>query len=188
MRGNNRQNIFNDTKDFIEFFRTLSYTYEKYPFTIASYCVMTNHYHLLLLSPKVHISKIMHLINRRYSYYYKKKYDYSGHLYENRYFSELIHTPKAMLTVSRYIHRNPINTKTPMVEKMENYPYSSYSLFKYNQPSPFPFVDTNSLLDCLQYPTLQTREDYLNFCETEVESIIGENPQNHTHQKHFSKL
>lgn len=57
MRGNNRQNIFNDTLDYREFFRALAYVYDKHPFTIIGYCIMNNHYHLLIRSPKVPLRK-----------------------------------------------------------------------------------------------------------------------------------
>jgi len=174
MRGNNRQNIFTTERDFLEFYRTLHYVYEKYPFTIAAYCLMTNHYHLLLRSPKVPLSKIMRIINRRYSDYFRKKYNYTGHLYEARYYSEMVTTPMSMLRVSRYIHRNPINTNPPMVKTLENYPYSSYALFKFNSLPPYPFLNINPLQSCLQYPTLNSREDYCAFCETENEIPIEE--------------
>lgn len=165
MRGNNRQAIFQNERDFKEFYRVLHYTYEKYPFIISAYCIMNNHFHLLIQSPEIPLSKIMQSINRRYSDYYKKRYSYSGHLYESRYFSELIATPKSMLSVSRYIHRNPINTKTPMVAKIELYPHSSYPLYKYDTPSSYPFIQTKPLLHCLQYPSLQSKEDYIFYCE-----------------------
>lgn len=165
MRGNNRQSIFQYERDFKEFFRVLNYTYGKYPFKIAAYCIMTNHYHLLLKSPIVPLGNVMRSINRRYSDYFKKKYDYTGQLYESRYFSKMISTQMALLSVSRYIHRNPINTKTPLVEKMEHYPYSSYPLYKDSSTGTFPFMDTNTIIECLQFPNIHTREDYFAYCE-----------------------
>lgn len=169
MRGNNRQNIFNYDRDFQEFFRILSYTYEKYPFILSAYCIMTNHYHLLIRSPEVPLSKIMSIVNRRYSDYYKKRYHYTGQLYESRFYSELVSTPMSMLRVSRYIHRNPINTKTPMVNEIEEYPYSSYPIFKTANYNPYSFVNINPLIECFQYPFLQTIEDYFHFCEEDPE-------------------
>ncbi|QCR31457.1 transposase [Lysinibacillus sp. SGAir0095] len=171
MRGNNRQPIFKNERDFFEFYRILHNTYEKYPFTLSAYCIMTNHYHLLIQSPEVPLSKIMRIINWRYSDYFKKRYSYSGHLYENRYFSDLVSTPFSMLKVSRYIHRNPINTKTPMVSNMELYPYSSYNLYKFGQTPIYPFIDTEPLLNCLLYPTLQSKHDYIQFCETPEDAL-----------------
>lgn len=90
----------------------------------SAYCLMNNHYHLLIRS-RTPFSKTMMLLNRRYSDYYKKKYRYTGHLYENRYYSDMVLTAQGILEVSRYIHQNPVRTKTPLVIELEHYPYSS---------------------------------------------------------------
>lgn len=167
MRGNNRQNIFNNTDDFGEFFRIVEYAYQKYSFTIISYCIMTNHYHMLIQSPEVPLGKIMAIINRRYSDYFTKKYNYTGHLYERRYFAELITSHQGLFTVSRYIHRNPIETNKPIVEKMEYYPYSSYRFYKNNLQSPYLFLDTSILSTYfLQIPQSNVKT-YIEFCELE---------------------
>lgn len=101
MRGNNRQDIFKDKADVAEFFRVLHYSYMKHPFTLSAYCIMTNHYHLLIRSPEAPLGKVMALINRRYSDYYKKKYNYSGYLYGSRYFAQKAESPTSILTISR---------------------------------------------------------------------------------------
>lgn len=167
MRGNNRQSIFNNEVDFREFFRVVQYAHQKYSFTIISYCIMTNHYHLLIQSPEVPLGKVMAIINRRYSDYFKKNYDYSGHLYESRYFADLITSPQGLLTVSRYIHRNPISTSTPLVQKMEYYPYSSYRFYKQNLQSPYLFFDTTLLPTYFSQYYPQHAKSYTEFCESE---------------------
>ena len=157
MRGNNRQNIFRTREDVHAFFDILAQVHEKYPFTIISYCIMTNHYHLLIRSPYVPLSKIMMLVNKRYSEYYKATYSFSGHLYEKRYYADIIKTALGVLEVSRYIHKNPIQTKVPIVSCMEHYPHSSYALYKGNKPSPYIFIDTSIL------PTYFTLPEQRNF-------------------------
>lgn len=168
MRGNNRQDIFHDNRDMAAFFRALHYTYAKYPFTIIAYCIMTNHYHLLIRSPEVPLGKVMAYVNRRYSDMYKKKYEYAGHLYESRYFAEMAASPRSLLKVSRYIHRNPIDTKIPMVKRMEDYPNSSYHLYKYGGKPPYSFIDLEILPSLLEKtfekPSLTT---YCSYCEEE---------------------
>lgn len=173
MRGNNRQNIFHNQADYHAFFRILDYTYQKYPFTIISYCLMTNHYHLLIQSPEVPTGKLMAMINRRYSDYHKKKYTYYGSMFEGRYFSDKVVTPKSFLSVSRYIHRNPINTKMSMVEKMELYPYSSYSFYINDIPPFYEFINLKQLFLYLPSPYSKTAEGYRLYCESEDD---GEEP------------
>ncbi|WP_107923336.1 transposase [Lysinibacillus parviboronicapiens] len=163
MRGNNRQIIFSNSADYQAFFRVLQYAHQKYTFSIVAYCIMSNHYHLLIRSPEVPLGKVMAIINRRYSEYFKQKYQYTGQLYERRYFAELVPSPIGMLTVSRYIHRNPISTNTPIVEKMEHYPYSSFQHYKYNIPSHHSFLDTTLLKTFLP----QNSQAYCHYCEEE---------------------
>ncbi|WP_142827177.1 transposase [Planococcus soli] len=165
MRGNNRQAIFQGEADKAAFFRVLTYAHNKYPFTILAYCLMTNHYHLLIKSPEVPLGKLMALINKRYSDYYKKKYNYSGYFYESRYYSNKAITHKSTLAISRYIHRNPINTAEPMVEDMKDYPYSSYRLYAASHRSPYDFLDLTYLPTILLPPYSSCLADYLLYCE-----------------------
>ncbi|MER2089612.1 MAG: transposase, partial [Sporosarcina sp.] len=141
MRGNNRQNIFSNKMDIAVLFRTLQYTNTKHPFSLIAYCIMNNHFHLLIRSPEVPLGKVMGLINKQYSNYYKKKYNYTGFLYESRYFARMVPEPGALLSVSAYIHQNPVATKKPIVERMENYPHSSFRLYHRKTDTPYPFLD-----------------------------------------------
>ncbi|MEQ6389241.1 transposase [Bacillaceae bacterium S4-13-58] len=109
-RGNRRDPLFNDEHDFLTYLYILRHIYDRYPFEIASYCIVTNHLHLQLTSPEHPISKIMSLVNKRYADYYNTKYKMTGHVYEKRYFDKIIPDPLAMLEVSRYIHQSTGST------------------------------------------------------------------------------
>ncbi|MFD1929302.1 transposase [Sporosarcina siberiensis] len=172
MRGNNRQDIFRTKADFDEFFRVLHYAYMKYPFQIVAYCIMTNHYHLLIRSPEVPLGKIMALINRRYSDYFNKRYSYSGYLYGGRYFAKVAASTHSLLEVSRYIHQNPIETKIPMVSKMEEYPYSSFALYHSKKPSPYAFLDLELLPSHLPPPYSKCNKGYHIFCNEKKDAAI----------------
>lgn len=126
-RGNRRDPLFRNTDDFQVFLHILQQIHEKIPFEIASYCLMTNHYHLLIRSKEQPLSKVMALVNKRYASYYNTRYRLTGHVFEKRFFDKVIYSEEGMIKVSRYIHLNPI--KANMVEKPEDYPWSSYSLF-----------------------------------------------------------
>ncbi|MFF2753577.1 transposase [Psychrobacillus sp. NPDC058041] len=165
LRGNNRQNIFLNDSDFALFFRALHYTYSKHSFTMIAYCIMNNHYHLLLRSPEIPLSNIMVLVNKRYSEYFKRKYNYYGQLYEPRYFASMVSDPISLLNVSSYIHQNPINTSSFIADKMENYSFSSYSYYFQQIKSPHPFLDTNFLPSIIKtYPEIKER-DYCTYCQ-----------------------
>lgn len=164
VRGNNRQNIFCGKEDMNEYFRTLNFVYDKYPFELYAYCVMSNHVHLLMRSRHVPLGEIMGPLNKRYSDYYRKKHRYVGQIYQNRYYSKEIDDPQGLLYVSAYIHRNPIETKQPMVEAMEHYPYSSYRYYYYDQKSPYPFLDMYLLPSLLPPDRERTAQEYARFC------------------------
>lgn len=168
IRGNNRQNIFGKAEDVFYWFQILDDIYLEHSFTIASYCVMTNHVHLLIRSPEEHLSTIMMKLNKRYSIYFKRKYGYSGHLYEKRYFAKMAKGTRALLDISAYIHRNPIRTNPPIVSSMEDYPYSSYYLIKEGIKPAFEFINYTPLIDAVLG---QTVEEYCCYCEKGFERM-----------------
>ncbi|MFJ8064245.1 transposase [Psychrobacillus sp. NPDC096426] len=165
VRGNNRQNIFLNETDFALFFRGLLYTYEKYPFTVIAYCMMNNHYHLLIRSQEVPLSSVMVIINKRYSEYFKRKYNYFGQLYETHFFAKMVVDPISLLNVSSYIHQNPLRTSNTLVEKMEFYPHSSYQFYFNQSKTPPSFIDTQLLPSIIEQYSEIVAENYCSYCE-----------------------
>ncbi|WP_066067152.1 transposase [Neobacillus soli] len=157
-RGNRRDPLFQNYDDFLAFFHILQRLHEKTPFEIASYCLMTNHYHLLLRSQEVPISKLMAFINKRYANYFNTKYDLTGHVFEKRFFDNIIVDGVGMLDVSRYIHLNPV--VAGIVKEPESYPWSSYFLYKDTKPEPPCYMNIESVLDFCDGSIQQKRESY----------------------------
>ncbi|KAI3349217.1 transposase [Clostridium botulinum] len=129
-RGNRKSKIFLDEQDFRVYLNKLEdslnyYDYLKYE--LISYCLMSNHVHLMIKTGKEPLTRIMGRLNSTYTKYFNKKYKYVGHLFQSRYFSELIKDDKQILEASRYIHLNPVRAK--IVKKPEYYKWSSYSMF-----------------------------------------------------------
>lgn len=108
LRGINRQTIFEDDEDKRRFLETiLKYkTISKY--SIFSYCLMDNHVHLLLKETEEGISEAIKRISSSYVYWYNMKYERSGHLFQDRYKSEIVENTAYFLRVLRYIHQNPV--------------------------------------------------------------------------------
>jgi REP element-mobilizing transposase RayT len=123
MRGINRQDIFYDDEDFQRFLETLGQMKLEQQFEIYGYCLMSNHIHLLIREKKDHISRIMSRIGTSYAWWYNRKYNRSGHVFQGRYGSECVEDDKYLLTVIRYIHNNPV--KAGMVSDPEHYKWSS---------------------------------------------------------------
>lgn len=166
-RGNNRQNIFCDETDMMEVFRLLTMIHNETPISICAYCIMTNHYHFLLKSEEVSISKVMGIFNKRYTDYFNQKYRHVGHVFQQRFNSSPIPSPQDLLQVSKYIHRNPISTKKPMVARMEHYPYGSYKFYKGNSSPLYPFMNLQDLPNSFILSSEKTIEHYCEFVEEE---------------------
>jgi putative transposase len=163
-RGNRREPLFLSPSDYHAFFRILTQIHLRYPIEIASYCIMTNHYHLQLRSSEVHISKIMALLNKRYSSYFNTNYRLTGHTFEKRFFDKAIHDKDGMLEVSRYIHLNPLEAK--MVKKPESFPWSSYYFYKNPMFQPPIFMNTNSLLEYYPGDAEAQKKSYCKYVES----------------------
>lgn len=164
MRGNNRQPIFGTHRDMEELMRIFQHAQDRYPFHLLAYCFMTNHYHILIKTESASLSKIMALINRRYTASYSKRYNHVGRIYQRRYFAKEVKSYPGLLAVSKYIHRNPIDTKEPIVQRIEWYPYSSYPYyFEESKKSP-RFLKTQILKEFLPNSYEKTNQAYCNFC------------------------
>ena len=123
-RGNRRVALFQEKNDYEYFLRLTETVMEKHPYVIHAYCLMTNHFHLLIETKEDPLWIIMHKILGNYARYFNNKYHYNGHLFENRYTSRLIEDEHYFIEVSRYIHLNPV--KAAIVRDPLAYPYSSY--------------------------------------------------------------
>lgn len=166
LRGNNRQPIFKTKEDMHELKRAFLHVHADYPFTILAWCFMTNHYHILIKPLEDPLHKIMSLVNRRYSASYAKRYRHIGRIYQKRYFSKEVDSRLGLLTVSSYIHRNPVQTKVPMVDRLEQYPYSSFPLY-WDDRLPAPsFLDRELLRELLPEPFEKNNAAYCMYCLT----------------------
>jgi REP element-mobilizing transposase RayT len=125
LRGVNRQTIFEDNEDAEKFLQTLKDYKDKSGYKIYAYCLMGNHIHLLIKEEKEELGIIMRRIGASYVYWYNWKYNRSGHLFQDRYKSEVVEDEKYLINVIRYIHQNPL--KANIVKDISEYKWSSYS-------------------------------------------------------------
>ena len=92
--------------------------------TIYSYCLMSNHLHLLIREQEEGISSVMKRLGVAYAYYFNKKYQRNGHLFQDRFRSEPVNTMDYFVTLMRYIHQNPL--KAGLVSSPGDYSWSSW--------------------------------------------------------------
>ncbi len=165
-RGNDRGKIFFSKKDYDKFKEYLAEAREKYGFTLHAYVLMTNHYHLLIETPEKNLSKLMHYINSSYTTYINVKRKRSGHLFQGRYKAIVIDRDSYLLELSRYLHLNPVRVN--MVEKPEDYAYSSY--LSYISDHGEALVTRSTILEMFNKEVSAARKRYKIF----VENAIGE--------------
>lgn len=107
LRGINREDLFFDDDDYQRFASTIARYQRELKFEIAAGCLMSNHVHLLLYSEDRDYAQIIKKITVSYAIYYNQKYDRVGHVYQDRFRSEPVDDDGYLLTVARYIYRNP---------------------------------------------------------------------------------
>ena len=123
-RGNEQKEIFKSQKDREKFLSYLESAVVRYGAVIHAYCLMSNHYHLLLETPAGNLSQIMRHVNGAYTTYFNVKRKRAGHLLQGRYKAILVEADDYAAELSRYIHLNPV--RAGMVARPEDHPWSSY--------------------------------------------------------------
>jgi REP element-mobilizing transposase RayT len=125
-RGRGRCDIFYSDEYYQSFIDILNEAYSRFGMVIHSYCLMSNHYHLLIETPNGNLGRIMRHINGLYTQKYNRLRKTDGPLFRGRYKAILVEESEYLLCLSRYIHRNPIDTKVKIVKELKNYKWSSY--------------------------------------------------------------
>lgn len=126
-RGNERKAIYGNRADRERFLSYLESAHDRYRAAIHAFCLMENHYHLLVETPQGNLSEILHHINGAYTNYYNTKRQRSGHLFQGRYKAVLVEKDAYLQVLSRYIHLNPV--RAGLVEHPSAYPWSSYPYY-----------------------------------------------------------
>ncbi len=128
-RGRERKTVFHSEAYYQAFLATLTEAAERFHAVIHAYCLMGNHYHLLLETPDANLSRIMQHIDGVYTQRYNRLKKTDGPQFRGRFKAINVDEDAYLLPLSRYIHRNPIETKRPLVQSLKNYPWSSYPAY-----------------------------------------------------------
>jgi len=123
-RGNEKKIVFKDDHDRENFLGTLQHVNKRYHWICHAYCLMDNHYHLLIETPDGNLSLGMRQLNGVYTQLFNRRHKRTGHLFQGRYKAILIQKDSYLLEVCRYVVLNPVRAR--MVEKLEDWKWSSY--------------------------------------------------------------
>ena len=133
-RGNNRQPVFVEEGDYRAFLKALADLKERWPFACYGYCLMGNHFHLLLRPEAVPISRLMQSLLVSHTQRYHRCHKSGGHVWQGRFKSPVIEDDDHLLTVLRYIEANPLRAK--LVREAGAYPWSSFAAHGLGRPDP----------------------------------------------------
>ena len=125
-RGNARQGIFDDERDYERLRDGLAQTVARYGWELLTFVFMPNHVHLFLRTPQPNLSRGMQYLLSGYANWFSKRHQRPGHLLQGRFKGELVEDESYFWTVSRYIHLNPVRGHRPLVTHPRDWAWSSY--------------------------------------------------------------
>lgn len=155
LRGINGQQIFEDDEDNETFLTLLGDCKQISRFKLYGYCLMGNHVHLLIKTTGEGLSQIFKRIGVRYVYWYNRKYQRSGHLFQDRFKSEPVEDEKYFQAVLRYIHQNPV--RAGLVDSVKEYSWSSYN----------DYMKTEGITDTSFALKLMSADEFIRFSNAE---------------------
>lgn len=125
-RGNERRPVFRDDQDRCAFFAVLDRTVARWRWVVHAYCLMGNHYHLLVETPEPNLSRGMRQINGEYTQAFNRRHRRVGHLFQGRFKALLVEKESHLMEVCRYVVLNPVRARGMRADSPQAWPWSSY--------------------------------------------------------------
>jgi REP element-mobilizing transposase RayT len=142
-RGNNGRAIFEDGDDRLRFLEILAVVTKKHAWVLHAYCLMGNHYHLLVETPEPDLGAGMRHLNGRYAVRFNRRNGRKEHLFGERYFPVTIRSDAHLLEAARYIVLNPV--RAGLCRRPQDWLWSSYRA-TVGEIELAPFLDPTTLL------------------------------------------
>ncbi|MDA8098056.1 MAG: transposase [Nitrospiraceae bacterium] len=159
-RGNEKKAVFKDDHDRDNFLRTLQHVNKRYNWLCHAYCLMDNHYHLLIETPDGNLALGMRQLNGVYTQFFNNRRNRTGHLFQGRYKAVLIQKDTHLLEVCRYAVLNPV--RAHMVELPGQWKWSSY-LATAGREEPHPCLTTDWVLGQFSRTRAKATKEYRQF-------------------------
>ena len=169
-RGRRGEDIFSDREDYQLFLALLQETSEMFDVKISAYCLMPNHYHLLIQTPAANLSRAMRHINGVYTQRYNRRKNIDGQLFRGRYKCVLVEEDSHLLEVLRYIHRNPLRAN--LCQFAGDYPWSSHPGYL-SGAKKWRWLHKEFLLGMFSKQQNQARAQYKKFVQDEDSAEVA---------------
>jgi len=194
-RGNDKKAIFKDEQDRENILRTLQHVNKRYHWLCHAFCLMDNHYHLLIETPDGNLALGMRQLNGVYTQLFNNRHNRTGHIFQGRYKSVLIQKDTHLLEVCRYVVLNPVRAR--MVEKPGDWKWSSYRATA-GQTEPHPCLTRDWVLGQFGRIRAKATKEYRQFVSwginketiwTEVKGqiLLGDDDFVDSHAGHLRK-
>ena len=181
-RGNNKNEIFKDTQDREDFLKILHQVNSRYNWLCHAYCLMDNHYHLLIETLDGNLSIGMRQLNGMFTQLFNKRHGNIGHLFQGRFTGILVQKDSHLLEVSRYIVLNPVRAN--LIKNPHQWKWSSYTATAGQQIKP-PCLTVDWILGQLAPEIMKAEGLYRKFVRAGIrtesiwkdlraQSILGE--------------
>ncbi|KKQ56740.1 MAG: hypothetical protein US75_C0003G0027 [Candidatus Woesebacteria bacterium GW2011_GWC1_38_13] len=156
-RGNNKNIIFRSAKDYKKYLGIFHKLKHEHPFDLYHFCLMPNHVHLLVKTNKASdFSTFMKRLNLKYFYYYKKKYGWVGHFFQDRFKSQPVGKDEYFIQCGKYIELNPV--RAGLVKNPKDYLYSSYNFYSYGEKN--DLITADFVYENLTETEIEKRKKY----------------------------
>jgi putative transposase len=142
-RGVRGEDLYTDAREHGHFLALLAQTCVRYEWLVGCYCLMGNHYHLLVTTPEPTLSVGMQWLNSCYAQWFNWRHRHQGHAFFRRFHSVLIKTDSQLAEVARYILLNPVRAQ--LCKRAEDWPWSSCRAMIGKEPMP-TFLTSDWLL------------------------------------------
>ena len=156
-RGHQREAIFVDDTDRSAFLALLGRMLERLDAQVLAYCLMGDHYHLVLYTRRANLSLLMRQLNGVYTQDFNRRHGKAGHLFQGRFKAILVDSEAYLPELCRYVDLNPV--RAGVVELPGDWPWSSYLAHSGQQPSPH-WLDTPGLHRFILGRDVRTARDH----------------------------
>ena len=171
LRGVERRSLFTEDRERERFLERLADGVETHDIRLYLFCLMPNHAHLVMETPRANLDRFMHGLETAYTVYFNLRHERVGHLLQGRYGADLVEGDKYLLALTRYVHLNPVSTRRakrlPLEKRLEMlraYRWSTYRSYA-GKDELFEFVDYEPVLAQTETPKARRRQAYRKFVE-----------------------